>query len=527
VLQELQNARYIVTFVDAVTGAAVTEPLNVKFVGAATLKATDGSALNDKTVATSSGMVFVSADFTSTANDFSVQVSDAGTKGWVPTGTRVVGTAGLKGDQTVVVQMMNTTKSATVNASDAPVAMTVTTGAADATGALAAPVAIATAPKTVTNTEGVTETIGTSSLAIAAGTVGKTASGAPAAAGALTVSNTYFANSNAESLTAFPGGFAATVEVPAASTSVLNGAAADAGTFVTAGFAQFNVVDSAGNAIKTFDKPLTVGIDLPKGTLDENGVALVAGDQYPVWSYDDTTGKWVFEKMGTVAEKTPADPNNFTVQFTTTHLSSWNLDQYFNSCTATVNVKGRPTGDNRLLTVDVLGAAGQRYGSQARITDSVLTLLRAPNITGTIIVKDRGVEVGRVTNKKFCGAPVDVPVTLAPINVGSVRIETSESCPDGTQQRALAASAVVRPNAGVASGTYTRQAATTDLFAQTTVGSLPSGTVTVQAQNPRTGAWVSSSDISGSATTSTVVTGGTTVFKFRFDMACKVVSGGV
>ncbi|MBL0428669.1 hypothetical protein [Ramlibacter alkalitolerans] len=529
VLQELQNARYVVTFVDTVTGAPVTDALKVTFVGEAQLKATDGSALNDQTVTTSTGMVFVSADFTSTANDFSVQVSDPANKGWVATGARVVGTANLQGDQTVVVRMVNTKAAAAVNASDAPVAMSVANGNATATGALSAPVAVTTTPKTVVNTEGVSETIGTSSLAISAGTIGKTSSGAAAAPGPLTVSNTYFATSNAESLNAFPGGFAATVEVPAANASVLNGAAADAGTFVTAGFAQFNVTDSQGNAIKTFDKPLTVGIDLPKGTRDENGVVLKVGDQYPVWSYDDTNGKWVFEKLGTIAEKTPVDPNNFTVQFTTTHLSSWNLDQYVNSCTATVNLQGRPANDTRLLTVDVLGSAGQRYGSQALINDSTLTLLRAPNISGTIIVKDRGTEVGRVTNKAFCGAAINVPITLTALPVGNVRIEASESCADGTQQRPVWTSAAVRYTSGgltTARPAYTRQAAAADKFALATLGSVPSGAVTVQLQNPRTGAWVTTTDITG-ATSSTVVTGGTTVFKFNFPMTCRVVSGGV
>ena len=529
VVQELQNARYQVSFVDAVSGAPITDALNVSFVGAAQLKAADGSSLNDKTVATSSGTVFVSADFTSTANNFSVQVADAGNKGWVPTGTRVVGTADIKGDQSIEVRMVNTAAAAAVNASTAPVAMVVTTGAASATGALTAPVALATAPKTVTNAEGQPETIGTAALAISAGTIGKTSSGAPAAAGPLTVSNTYYSNANVESMTAFPGGFAANVEVPAANTAVLNGAAPDAGTFVTAGFAQFNVTDSQGNAIKTFDKPLTVGIDLPRNTLDVNGNALAVGSQYPVWSYDDATGKWVFEKMGTVAEKTPVDPNNFTVQFQTNHLSSWNLDQYVNSCTATINLQGRPAGDTRVLNVEVVGGTGLRYSYAFPVTDSQLTLFRTPRINATITVKDRGVVVGKLSDRALCSGAVGVPVVLAPLQQGSVRIETLESCADGSNQRAIAASSVLRYTAAgrvTSRAVYTRQLASGDNLAQASVASLPSGAVTVQAQNPRTRAWVEPTSITGGATTSVVVTGGTTVFRFRFPMTCQNVTGG-
>src|SRR6185503_4124911 len=61
VVQELQNARYQITAVDAVTGAPVADPLKVSFVGAATLKAADGSSLNNKSIQTSNGTAFVSA----------------------------------------------------------------------------------------------------------------------------------------------------------------------------------------------------------------------------------------------------------------------------------------------------------------------------------------------------------------------------------------------------------------------------------------------------------------------------------
>jgi len=356
--------------------------------------------------------------------------------------------------------------------------------------------------------------------------VGRTASGATAVAGSLTVSNTYYSNANADSMAAFPGGFAANVDVPAANSGVLNGVAANAGTFVTAGFAQFNVTDSAGNSIKNFAPPLSVGIDLPKSTLDANGVPVVAGGEYPVWSYDDATGKWVFEKMGTIAEKNPVDPNNFTVQFQTAHLSSWNLDQYFNSCTATVNLQGRPSGDARALTVEVVGSTGLRYASAITMTDSTLTLLRAPRINATITVKDRGVVVGQVVNSALCNGAVSLPVTLPVLPQGNVRIETFEACNDGSNERAVPASASLRYTASgrvTYRSAYTQKANSSDTFAQSTLASIPSGAVTVQAQNPRTGAWVDPTTVTPSS--SVVNTGATAVFRFRFPMACQVVTG--
>ncbi|MBL0394112.1 hypothetical protein JJ685_23435 [Ramlibacter monticola] len=527
VVQELQNARYQVSFVDAVTGAAIADPLKVSFAGEAQLKAADGTSLNGKSLTTSAGTVFVSADFTSTANEFTVQVADAGTKGWVPSGTRVIGTANLKGDQAIEVRMVNTTKAAAVNASPEPIAMAVVTGSVTASGATAAAITSTTTPKTVTTEEGVSEVIGTASVAISAGTVGKTASGAAAAPGPLTVSNTYFSNATLDALEAFPGGFAATVVVPAANAAVLNGVAPDAGTFVTAGFAQFNVTDSAGNAIKTFDKPLTLGIDMPKGTAGANGAALVAGDQYPVWSYDDNAGTWKFETLGTVAEKTPVDSKNFTVQFQTTHLSTWSLSQYLASCTASVNLTGRPASDVRLLDVEVVGTTGQRYGTSLPVTDSNLTLLRAPQINATITVRDRGTVVGQVTNQALCGGAISVPVTLPVLQLGNVRIETLESCTDGSSERAIAAAASVRYTSGedYSRSAYTTHLATADTFSQATVSGIPAGAVTVRAQNPRTGAWVEPTSIVGNS--SVVTTGATTAFRFRFPMDCKPVTGAL
>ncbi|NML43741.1 hypothetical protein HHL11_08270 [Ramlibacter sp. G-1-2-2] len=534
-LQTLQNARYVVRLVDSVTGQTISDSIKVTFVGAATLKAADSSGLNGKTITTSDGLVFVDAAFTAGAQDFSIQLADAGAKGWVATGTRIVGVAGLKGDQAVEIKMVNTNQAAAVNASDLPVAMAVAPGSATASGAFAAPVVLATASKAVTNAEGNAETIGTSSLAIPAGTVGRTAGGAAAAPGPLTVSNTYFGNANSDSLRAFPGGFAATVDVPAANAAVLNGSAADQGSFITAGFAQFNVTDSKGNAIKKFDQPLTVGIDLPKSTLDENGHPLTVGSQYPVWSYDDTNGKWVFEKMGTVAEKTPVDADNFTVQFQTQHLSSWNLDQYVNSCTASVNITGRPAADDRPLEIVLVGATGQRYGNITRATDSSLTLLRAPNIAATLTALDRGKVVGKVSVSSLCGGPVALPVTLAPIVGGTLKVESYEYCSDNSSHRRELPTLVSVSYAPNAAGVFTAwtsfyadQPSSTTTAAQGSIAGFPAGPVEVSVQNPRTGEWMVVIDgLSGDkGYVNEVGAGSPTVFTARFPMNCKSVTGG-
>lgn len=504
------QARYQIVLKDAITGALITDSLSITFTGAADLKAGDGTSLNGKTITTTDGVVALGATFSATAKDFSVLAGNR-TLGWIDTGTSVVGDSTVSGDKTVELLLINTNASAAINASSIPVSMAVTTGATGAGGALSSPVALVTTQKTVVNAEGVSETAGSSTLTMATGTVGKTATGQLAAAGPLAVSATTFSNSNIDSMSAFPGGFAATVS--GAPASALNGAAADAGTFVTGGFAQFNVTDSAGNAIKNFEPPIEVGIDLPKSTMAPDGVTLLkVGDDYPIWSFDDATGGWKYEKTGIVAEKTPVDPSNYTVKFSTTHLSSWNLDFYVASCTTSINLTGRPAGDTRQLLVETTGVTGRRFSASGNITDSQLNLLRSPMFTKVNVkVKDQGVVVGQTSGALLCSGAISIPVTLQPRGVGTVRVETSESCSDGSQKRAVPTFARLAYGTTLLSGYTTAVTGTT--VARKDFGSIPvAGTKTVSVLNPRSNRYESKSVTVTANTTATAA--------FNFTITC-------
>lgn len=488
------QARYQVILLDAITGQRITDSLAVTFTGAAELKAADGTTLNGKTITTNDGLVALGATFSATAKDFSVLAGNRAL-GWVETGTRVVGDSTVTGDQTLELKLVNINKAAAVNASPASVAMAVTTATATTSGALTAPVAIVTMPKTVTNAEGVPETIGTASLKLPTGTTGKAADGTVAAAGPITVSATLYSNATVDAMSAFPGGFAATVT--GAPSSALNGAAANEGAFITGGFAQFNLTDSTGKAIKTFDKPVEVGIDLPKTSLDVDGAALVPGvSQYPIWSFNDSTGEWVFEKQGVVVEKTPIDPNNYTVKFDTTHLSSWNLDFYVATCTAKINLTGRPAGDTRQLNVEIVGVTGQRFSRTGQISDSSLNLLRAPRGTKVLVrVMDGALVVGKTSFPvSLCNGsqpnPITVPVVLKPIDIGTILVETSESCADGSKKRPVP-TFVVAYNGGAYFSSYTQAPDASATAARTIFRSVPAApSYQVRAYNPRTSRYV-------------------------------------
>ena len=514
------QARYQIVLKNAITGQRITDSLSVAFTGDAELKAADGSSLNGKTITTTDGLVALGATFNATAKDFSVLVGNRAL-GWVETGVRVLGSTTSTGDQVVELRLVNIKNAAAINASPVPISMVVGTGNASATGALTSSVVLATPSKLVTNAEGEAETTGTSTLNLATGTIGTTADGKPAAAGPLTVSVVNYSNANIDSLSAFPGGFGATVS--GAPSSVLNGAAANDGAFITGGFAQFNVTDSKGNAIRKFDKPVSVSIDLPKTSLDADGVPVQAGAGYPVWSYDDATGAWKFEKTGTITEKSPVDPNNYTVAFSTDHLSSWNLDFYTPSCTAQINLTGRPQGDQRSLTIQVVGVKGQRFSSTGEITDSQLNLYRSPYKTRVNVkVLDQGVVVGQASNALLCAAPnqpkpISIPITLKPLTVGSIQVNTSESCPDGSQKRALPSFAFVNVN----NSNKFRVGYTTpvpgDTVARKEFFSIPAGTSTVYALNLR--------KFSYEVQSVAVTANNTTTASFNFGLTCTRPTG--
>lgn len=167
----------------------------------------------------------------------------------------MVGSATSTGDQVVEPLLVNSKNTATINASSVPISLAVALATATATGALAAAVSITTPSKAGTNTAGQAQTVGSAIPALPVGAVGTTTDGKPAAVVPLTVSVTAYSNANASFLSVFPGGFTATVT--SAPASLLNGAEVDSGVFITAGFAQFFLSDSAGKAIKNFDKRLT------------------------------------------------------------------------------------------------------------------------------------------------------------------------------------------------------------------------------------------------------------------------------
>lgn len=521
----ITKGKYNIVLVDTLTGERITDELTVSFKGSAGVVDSNGKAINNTSLNTSEGLVSVGADFTATNKEFSILVGNRAL-GWVETGVSIIGDSTTAETRTVEVKLLNTNRSVALNA-DTSKAITMAVQTVTPVGSVlvAAPVTQNAPLKTVTNAEGVAESTGGAALTMPAGVkaVDPVTGAVITPVGNLTVSTTKFANSNAGSMSAFPGGFAASISNPNSTATIAATAAAggaSSGTFITGGFAQFNVTDSTGKALKQFDKPLDVSIDLPKTSKKADGTALVVGDIYPVWSFDDATGQWKFEKNGTVQEKTPVDPLNFTVAFSTNHLSSWNLDFYVASCTAKVTLTGRT--DARPLNLVVTGLSGQRFTRTIRgVTDSDISLLRMPTgVSATVELFDGVISVGKTA---AAGIDLCAGTTIAlaglPVKVyGSVKVDVTEACVNGASKRASPTATWLNRNGSTewrSVAAVTAGSVASANFAQVEAGT---PNYIVWARDPRTSKFVTQ--------TAVVTANAVTTVPVNFVMPCTNVTGG-
>ena len=499
--------KYQLAFVDAVTNAPITDVLSVNFTGQSVtdneVLDSENKSVKGRTLSTNNGLLTVVANFNG-SNDFFAFTGGNLALGWNTSGTQITRELSKEGDQVITIKLTNSkpAKVAAINA-DTDLGLAMATGAAtaSATGVIASNTVVTTAPKTVTNDQGVAESVGTAKITIPANTVARDANGV-AASGALTLTVTKYSNNETQSLQAFPGGFTPTVSDP--NSSYLGAGVTEAsGNFITGGFAQFNVTDSTGKAIKKFDTPVTLTIDLPKTSKNpETGALLKSGDTYPIWSFDETTGKWAFEQNGTIREKNPVDANNFEVVFSSNHLSYWNLDWLYwqagTNCDGRLNITGRPAGDTRALYVDITGVAGTNYYMSALknqpIRDSVLNLARSPRTNVNIKIRTAdGVLRGSANNVNLCGTGATVQVNLPTVSYASLVTTVTESCPDGSFQRPSPTSVWLYTNNWL--GGYTSTGTST-------ISNIESGTTgTLWAWNRLTRQWVTRNNVAINAPT--------------------------
>lgn len=163
-------------------------------------------------------------------------------------------------------------------------------------------------------------------VTIKAGTIFQDSNGNAISGSEITSEIINFSSNDPDALASFPGGF-----LPQQVTEE-NGEIIEDAYFETAGFVSIDM--KIGNTeVKNFSEPIAVKMQIASDYLNpETGVQIKAGDVIPVWSYSNDDGKWDYHTTGTVEKDTN---DNFVISYTTTHLSSYNLDFYGRRCNNT------------------------------------------------------------------------------------------------------------------------------------------------------------------------------------------------
>lgn len=453
-----QPASYVaVTVLDADTGQVITSDTTVTLSGPDVAQAVTPLGAAVTQLKTSTGFASFSLKATAAPSASKPVVIQLGvvTAGYLSGGA--VLSIAQSGATDAHVRLVRTSFDATGTLTNAPAGVTgkQATAAASADGGLASnsadgsftlAVAASSVTVPVTNSSGAVEYVAPPAASISipagvkAGHLVTNAQGVstfvPAAPGPVVARVIAFSPQSASALSSFPGGFAV---MPSA-----GGGITEPSVFQTAGFAAFEFVDSAGNAVDHFSGPVTMIAESPASTRTPQGALLVVGDKIPVWSYNASSAEWKSEGDGTVIGK--AANGNWMVSFLSTHLSYWNLDYAGRTCNPTINILGR-AGDRRPLDYGFSAGNGQ-YWSNVKLADTndLLSLWLAPaDMRVTIVAYDRsqgdGVEVGRISNVSLCeGSPINLNVALPVLPAPRViTVSVREACPDGSNERGVAA----------------------------------------------------------------------------------------
>ncbi len=187
-----------------------------------------------------------------------------------------------------------------VKLNDAPAGIAVSSAAAFASS---------NASGATTSTASVSMNGGGQVLTIEPGVVMRDAAGA-AVSGTVAATIVYYDPASADAQQAFPGGYTAAAKV--------EGNAAEQYQFTPAGL--FNIKLSAGGkTVKTFSNGgMSIKTELPEGFINpETNQPVKENDQIDMWSRDEGTGEWTFEKKATVKKVN----GKLIVEEQVTHLS--------------------------------------------------------------------------------------------------------------------------------------------------------------------------------------------------------------
>ncbi len=193
------------------------------------------------------------------------------------------------------------------------VANSVNTSANAANGSVTSTVNVQTNPVGLSSTK--------ASLSIPQSVVLKDASG-NALNGALNVSLTYFNSSDSATVDYFPGGgLMCNLEKNGTSNSTM---------LYSAGFINIDITDASGRKAATVENgSVNTYIEIPQGTYNPlTNTNAAAGDSIPLLSYNENSGKWVFEKNAVIEML----GGKLVINSTIKHFSYYNWDWDVQTC---------------------------------------------------------------------------------------------------------------------------------------------------------------------------------------------------
>lgn len=287
-------------------------------------------------------------------------------------------------------------------------------------------------------------------IKIPSGTVLTDATGSVVPDGILRV--TSFNPNSPRALAAYPGG----MDVIADTTGADGNGFADDSTgnfltgdaqisFKTAGFVAVTIQSSSGQKVKNFSQPVTMSIEVDDKTTDVSGNPIGVGSVIPVWSYNEDEGKWRFEKKSDPIQNASLQGGFGRVEWTTTHLSYFNLDWNYYTGESQCTTTGRinlllPDGSPDLNTYDVVIKVGTApsYLKQVQkngVSDGFIDLYNMPaNHPGIIEFYSNGALVHTLDLASFCngnGTGRVLDVTIGDIDPEPTPVNLSFACPVG------------------------------------------------------------------------------------------------
>lgn len=287
---------------------------------------------------------------------------------------------------------------------------------------------------------------GEQTVVIPAGVVLKDASGNPVT-GTVKSEIVFYDPLSESAQNAFPGGTSVSASLPDGSEGQIE--------FVSAGM--FTVSLTAGDQkVKTFENGgITLKTEVSPDLINPNtGAPIKVGDEIEMWSKEEESGEWVYEKTATVK----SELGKLYLEETVTHLSSWNWDFYYNACSYGPKFVWRGNVDGAYADLSSqINSSGYRKSRTVYINtnsywDSFTQLYNTPSNQPTTFWFETSGRSNRSTLSfspstleisNLCAGEtfiIDVTETKTPVEEVTIQFDLSASSASNSQ-------IVVRPNA--------------------------------------------------------------------------------